>query len=278
MRSLRERLAGGGTAIGSRLALPGPLGARVMAQLPWDFLVADMEHYPLDWSAAATTFALLAGTPVAPLCRLAGQREEDVMRALDCGAHGVIVPRVESAAAAEAMVGAARYPPRGRRGVGGELAPLAFGMGAAEYRARADTLTLVAVQVESAVAVEAADDIAGVPGLDAVVVGPRDLLADLRGAPAEGRCDTDAELGEACRRVARAARRRGIAAGIHAADAAECRWALDAGFRLVMLGSDIRHLLAGARAELDAASAVRPGGRGENGAAAARVGTQPVRC
>jgi 4-hydroxy-2-oxoheptanedioate aldolase len=284
---VRARLAGGGAAVGSRLALPGPLTARVLAQLPWDFLLADMEHYPLDWTAAATTFAVLSGTGVAPLCRTAAPREDDVMRALDCGAHGVVVPRVETRDAAEAMVAAAKYPPRGRRGVGGELAPLAFGTDAADYRARADALVFVAVQVESPAAVQAVDEIAAVPGLDAVVVGPRDLLAALRGAPASARLDEDPELGEACRRVARAARRHGIAAGVHAEDADECRWALAAGFRFVILGSDLRHLLAGARAQLAGVPGRLPApeaeedgdsiGTARGGGAAARLNAQPAR-
>ena len=100
-------------------------------------------------------------------------------------AMGVVVPMVNSRAEAEAAVSACRYPPRGTRSVGGTAHALNFGTTADDYYAHADREILVCIQCEHRLAVEHADEIFSVPGIDAVFVGPFDLAASYRGPNGE---------------------------------------------------------------------------------------------
>jgi 4-hydroxy-2-oxoheptanedioate aldolase len=212
--------------------------AEVVGALGLDFVCVESEHSPLGRESvhAVIGAALLAGTP--PLVRVADAGVVPIANALDDGAAGVIVPRVDSAEEAEAVVAAARFPPRGRRGVGpGRSA--GYGRGVPDHFATANQQTVVGVQIESAAAVADVARIAAVVGLDLLFVGPGDLAASL-GVPFG-----DERVADAARTVLEAARAAGRAAGIWAPSAAVARDWLDAGFQLVIVSSDLGLLAEG---------------------------------
>src|SRR5262249_14261165 len=129
---------------------------------------------------ATYMFAAIADAGCTALARVPANRHDHIKRALDNGAHGVVVPMVNTRAEAEAAVSACLYPPAGDRSVGGSVHALNFQCTPAEYYARANDEVLVVLQCEHIRAVEDAESVFSVPGIDAVFVGPNDLAASMR--------------------------------------------------------------------------------------------------
>jgi 2-dehydro-3-deoxyglucarate aldolase/4-hydroxy-2-oxoheptanedioate aldolase len=140
-----------------------------------DFLFLDMEHAMFDWETMVNLVqgALLAD--IAPIVRVTDLSYQLVARAMDTGAMGVILPRVETREQVEQAVSFAKYPPLGRRGAGGDARTGFVTMGVKEAVDWANAETMVVVQIESLAGVDVIDEIASVPGLDVVCIGPQDL-------------------------------------------------------------------------------------------------------
>ena len=208
--------------------------AEVVCGFALDFVCVETEHSPLGRESvhAVLGAARAAGRPA--LVRVAENATVPIASALDDGAAGVIVPRVDSAAEAEAAVAAARFPPAGRRGIGPGRAG-GYGRTVPDHFARSNDEVLVAVQIESAAALAEAPAIAQVDGLDLLFVGPGDLAASL-GVPFG-----DARVAEAARAVPAAGKPAGIWAP---SPAAALEW-FEAGFQLVIVGSDLALLAEG---------------------------------
>src|SRR4051794_19546445 len=177
-RALRE----GKPQVGTWLSLGSVVAARFLARVGFPWLTVDMEHTHTDIQTAAMMFGAIADAGCVPLARVPASRHEYIKSVLDCGAMGIVVPMVMDAAEARAIVAACQYAPRGNRSVGGGLHAMNFGCTADEYYQCADDEVLVVIQTEHIAAVEIADEIYSVPGLDAVFVGPNDLAATLREA------------------------------------------------------------------------------------------------
>jgi 4-hydroxy-2-oxoheptanedioate aldolase len=146
----------------------------------FDSLYVDVEHssFSLETASQICVAALAAG--IAPLVRVPGARPEQVSRALDGGALGVIAPHIGTPAEARAVVAAAKFPPFGGRSMAGALPHLEYrSFPAAEANAAMNAATMVVVQFETADALERADEIAAVEGVDLVLMGTNDLLADM---------------------------------------------------------------------------------------------------
>ena len=257
----RARLKAGGAVVGAWLAIPSVVSARFMAQLGFDYLTVDMEHQPIGIESASAMFGVIASAGITPLARVPWNTAENVKRVLDCGAQGIVVPMVNTRAEAEAAVAAAKYPPAGIRSVGGSLHAMNFGVDPATYYARANDEILVVIQAESPEAVENADAILSVPGVDAVFIGPNDLLAQMGQTP---KMETDLpQFVEALAHIVKTAEKYGVAAGIHTANHEACGRRLAEGFRFMAIASDARFMVAGAQAELSRTTI--PGRTGEGG-------------
>ena len=139
-----------------------------------------MEHTHTDIQTAAYMFGAIADAGCVPLARIPTGRHDTIKMVLDCGAMGIVAPMVMDAEEARLIVAACKYPPRGNRSVGGGMHALNFGATAAEYYSKADDEILVIIQTEHIKAVEIADEIYSVPGVDAVFVGPNDLGYSMR--------------------------------------------------------------------------------------------------
>lgn len=242
--ALRERLARGGTVYGSWISLGSVPAAEIMAGAGYDFLGIDMEHAPIGVETAAGLIRVIEQAGCSPLVRLPGYDPALAKTLLDAGAHGLIFPDVRSAEMARQAVRSTRYPPAGTRGVGLHRAQ-GYGPGFRDYFESANDGILVVAQIESAEAVADIAGIAEVDGIDAVMIGPYDLSADL-GIPG----DFSAEpFAEAVRTVIAEARSAGIAAGYHLVepdpDALES--CVQAGYRFIVYSVDMRILDVGAR-------------------------------
>lgn len=231
MVGIKERLAAGEALVGTFLNLGSPLAAEICGLAGFDWALVDLEHGAGTEAELIPTLQALAHTGAAPLVRVESNERPRFARALDAGAAGVMVPRVDSAADAQRAVASMRYPPRGVRGV----AYMNRGAGWAADAPERDALC--AIQIESAQAVAEADAIAAVEGVDVLFVGPSDLRQALGGP-----------IDDAVASVLEAARAAGKAAGIlvRSRDALEA--ALAQGFRFVGIGSDSLFLAEGARA------------------------------
>ena len=159
--------------------------ARIARTAGFDTLYVDIEHssFSLDTCGQICMAALEAG--IAPFVRVPANTPDYVSRVLDGGALGVIAPHIRSADEAKAVVSAAKFPPLGERSNAGGLPHLHFrSFPAAEACAALNDATMVVVQFESAAALDRAEEIVAVDGVDMVLLGLNDLLADW-GIPGE---------------------------------------------------------------------------------------------
>ena len=176
---LRERLRRGDRIDAIWFITPSPAFAEVARSFPLDVAVVDMEHGLIGIPDLVETLRILRGSPISVVVRIPSHDPTMVCRVLDCGADGVIVPRVDDAETAAEMAAAARFPPSGRRGLAiGAIRAADYGRDPA-YRQNADEV-LAIMQLESGVALDNALAIAAAPGVDMVFIGPGDLGGDLR--------------------------------------------------------------------------------------------------
>lgn len=250
---VKKALREGKPQVGTWLSLGSMVAARFLARtgLPW--LTVDMEHTHTDIQTAAMMFGAIADAGCVPLCRIPANRHDNIKQILDCGAMGIVAPMVMTAEEARAIVAAAKYPPLGNRSVGGGMHALNFGCTAAEYYGQADHEILVVVQSEHIDAVNIADEILAVPGVDAVFVGPNDLAASLRDA--EGRPPSKQHLEETIQRVHQAAKRQGIASGIHVFSVEDAQRRISEGWQFIAVSSELKFMLQGV---VDVARQIHP--------------------
>jgi 2-dehydro-3-deoxyglucarate aldolase/4-hydroxy-2-oxoheptanedioate aldolase len=144
----------------------------------FDFLVVDMEHSPIGIAEAVSLLRAIAGTPAQPVVRLAWNDQILVKRILDAGARNLMFPFIQSVEEARAAVSYTRYPPDGVRGVAAVHRGSMYGC-ANDYFKTANDGIAVIIQIETPEAIERLPQIAAVPGVDALFVGPGDLSASL---------------------------------------------------------------------------------------------------
>jgi 2-dehydro-3-deoxyglucarate aldolase/4-hydroxy-2-oxoheptanedioate aldolase len=242
--TLRARVRAGETLFGLFLDLGSPFSAEICARAGYDWLVIDLEH---GAATEADLVGLLQSVEVGgstPVVRPQSGERLRIGRALDLGAAGIVIPRLDSAAEAREAVTFLRYPPAGVRGVA--LRTRGAGMGSVAHGdvGRIDERILGIVQIESVGALREAAAIAEIDGVDVLFVGPADLSHSL-GVP--GRFD-DATYLAALQTVLDACAAHGKAAGILVYDLAVVPRHLELGFRFVGIGGDGALLGAGARA------------------------------
>ncbi|MBT9386645.1 aldolase [Pseudooceanicola sp. CBS1P-1] len=202
----------GSAAFGLAFCLLGRAESVLLARgAGFDFVVIDMEHGPIALGdmAQAAAAARAAGLPL--WGRVTGPAAADVARVLDCGASGVVVPHVDSAAQARHVAGLCRFAPRGRRALPGPLPALDYRVVAAGPLCReAEQNTQVIAMIESAAGLSEVEAIAAVPGIDMLMIGSNDLADGLghRGDLAHP------QVRAAFARIAAAARAAGIGFGV----------------------------------------------------------------
>jgi 2-dehydro-3-deoxyglucarate aldolase/4-hydroxy-2-oxoheptanedioate aldolase len=209
--------------------------SKILANAGCRFVIYDMEHTGLGFETLKWLFASCRGLPIAPMVRVPRSDYTWLARALDVGAHGVMVPMVESADQARAIVEACRYPPAGRRGAAFGFAHDDYLDGAVQDKvAAAHARTLVIAQIETERGLAEVEAIAAVDGIDVLWVGHFDL-SNFLGIP--GQFD-DPRFEQALQRVAAAARAHGKAAAFMPAGRAWIERVQALGYSMLGVGTD----------------------------------------
>jgi 4-hydroxy-2-oxoheptanedioate aldolase len=245
---VKRLLKDGKPQVGTWLSLGSITAARFMARAGFDWLTIDIEHSLVGIETATHMFASIADAGCIALARVPAGRHDHIKRVLDNGAHGIVVPMVNSRAEAEACVAAMLYPPAGNRSVGGSVHSLNFHTSAGEYFAKANDELLCALQCEHIQAVRDAESIFAVPGIDAIFVGPNDLAASMRGP--DGKPPAPEATKEALQHVLNTCKRCKVAPGIHCGSVEEARLRIEEGWQFIAVTSELKMMLDGATATL----------------------------
>src|SRR5882724_4670867 len=156
--AVKHALKAGKPALGTWLSLGSITAARFMARSGLDWLTVDIEHSLCDWETAAHIFASVADAGCVALARVPANRHDHIKRVLDNGAHGVVVPMVNSRQEAQDAVSACLYPPVGTRSVGGSVHALNFAATPADYYAKVNDELVIVLQCEHIQAVRNFDE------------------------------------------------------------------------------------------------------------------------
>lgn len=237
--------------IGYWVMLDSPYATERLAAIGYDYVAIDAQHGLVSYDGMARALlAVDAGAALGPTRTVGVVRVESgdptpIGKALDAGATAVIVPLVDTAEQAAAAVRAARYPPAGIRSFG----PLRSQLRIGPVPADTDDQTAVLAMIETATGLAAVEEICATPGLDGIYVGPSDLSIGIGGRFA-GDPAVDDAFEAALARIAVAAERAGVAAGIHTDDGATARRRLDQGYTFATVAADLSHLELAARDHL----------------------------
>jgi 4-hydroxy-2-oxoheptanedioate aldolase len=240
--TVRAKLKRGECVIGTWLTLASPMAAHLMARVGFDWLTVELEHSPTTFETAANCYGLIAQHDCVPLTRVPINSVENIKRALDMGSWGIIVPMVNSKAEAEAVVQAARFSPIGNRSIGGQVHAAIFQTDTATYYKKANDEIIVVIMAEHVDAIEQAEEIMSVPGIDVVFIGPNDLTNSM-GLPPVFESD-DKRFTEAVDRILKTAKKKGIAPGIHVQDWQAAERRREQGFQFIAVASETGMMLS----------------------------------
>ena len=234
--ALRDRVLSG-WALGTFIIdLPDPATLTAVSLAGFDFAVLDMEHSSVDFTKLEALIKAGHAAGLAMLVRPWGEDIGLIGKVLDMGAHGIMAPHVDTPERARAVVSQARFAPRGNRG----FSPLTKYDSLKEPLHSLDESTYVVIQIEGRAAIDRVEDIAKVPGIDAIFVGPYDLALSL-GVPPGSK-----EVIDAAGRIA-AAVPDNLGLGIYIDDPTTCGDWTNSGFALQCVSFDGRMLADGAR-------------------------------
>ena len=246
---VRERLLAGKPTAGCFTGLGSPLVAELLAHAGYDWLSIEMEHNGLDMAGVQQMLMAMSGTDSIPIARIPSSAPVYIQRALDIGAMGILVPMVRSAAEAEAIVRATRYPPAGARSFG-PLRASKYTVEYEEYFERANDNILVVLMLETKEAFDDLEEITAVPGVDAMYAGRFDLSLSLGLNPMQE--DSLPPIEAALERALAVGRQNGVAMGYGCGSPEELRMRVDQGFTFMCYATDYNLIVDTARAKLEA--------------------------
>ena len=230
----KRMMLAGGSQIGLFLGLANAYTAEIVATAGFDWLLIDGEHGPNDLRSIIAQLQALAPYPVRPVVRTVDHDGARIKQLLDGGAQTLMVPMVETAAQAEQLVRAMRYPPQGIRGVGTAMARAARWNGVDGYFAQADQEMCLIVQIESTAGLAGLDEILRVDGVDGVFIGPSDLAASMGYLGNPGHGEVKAAVEGAIRKIVAS----GKAAGVFSADPGAAAAYREIGASFLLVGVD----------------------------------------
>jgi 2-keto-3-deoxy-L-rhamnonate aldolase RhmA len=233
--TLKEKLRRKELTIGSWLTIGNEITAELMARQRFDWLVIDIEHSAIDLSMTQNMVRIIELSGCVPLVRVGDNDPALIKRVMDMGAHGVIVPMVNSVEEAKKAVAAVKYPPLGTRGVGLARAQ-GYGTQFENYKKWVNKDSIVIVQIEHVNAVRNFEKIVTTEGVDAFIVGPYDLSGSL-GYPGNF---THPLVKENLNKVISQSKKLKINAGIHVIppDYREVNKRIKEGYRFIALSLD----------------------------------------
>ncbi|KAK8251338.1 Pyruvate/Phosphoenolpyruvate kinase-like domain-containing protein [Phyllosticta capitalensis] len=223
--------------------LPGTNHSRAMARSNLDWICVDTEHGNIDDGQMHECVAAIASCGVSPLVRVAANESWMVKRALDAGAHGIVVPLLYTADDARKLVSSAKFPPVGTRGFGSPFPMQNFSnQTTTEYLQQANDALVTIAQIETKEALENVNEIAAVPGIDVLLIGPFDLGNNIGHPIIDGHVAE--ELTAAIERIRKAAVDNGKKAGIYCTSGEEARKYADKGFHMMSISADMMAITA----------------------------------
>ncbi len=237
--NLKMRLQQRQLTFGSWVTLGEPGIAEIMAKAGFDWLAIDMEHGGLSYQQVQELIRVIDLCGVVPLVRVMENHHEHIKKVMDMGAHGVLVPLVNTKADAERAVAAVKYPPVGTRGVGLARAQQ-YTMDINSYIRWNQENSIIIAQVEHIQAVENLEEIMAVPGIDGFIIGLYDLSGSLG-------CLGDFEhprVQEALERIDTQSKRRNYLVGQHVVNpnVSEVTAAVQRGVKFVGVSDDFLYL------------------------------------
>jgi 2-keto-3-deoxy-L-rhamnonate aldolase RhmA len=218
---------------------------KVMKAAGFDWLFLDLEHGAMSIETACEIAVAAQDSGIAPIVRVPYGELTMATRVLDGGALGIVIPHVDTPEEAREIADKLRYPPHGHRSVGGGQAQFDYApMPMAEMTKRSDENTLITVMIETPKAVENAEAIAAVPGIDSLLIGSSDLSMEL-GIPGD---NGNAKIQAACDKVVAACTKHGKWAGMGGAYSEELlKLYTGKGIKLLLAGNDLPMLTGAAR-------------------------------
>ncbi len=237
--SLKNRIRRQELTLGTWVTLGHPAVAEIMGRAGFDWVVIDTEHSVIDTVDLQPLIQALDAADCPALVRLTSNHPDQIKRAMDAGATGIVVPMVDSVEKAQAAVDAVYYPPVGKRGVGLARAQ-GYGASFPDYVRWLHGSAVIIVMIEHIQAVDRLDEILAVPQIDGFIIGPYDLSASM-GKP--GAFD-DPDVRTAIDAICEGGRRAGKAGGMHVVetDVERVQECVAAGFRFMGYSVDIRVL------------------------------------
>ena len=218
-------------SIGTWLSIGSPVVAELAGLSGFDWVLLDLEHGNEPEAALPNQLRALRGSRTRGIVRVGAPHADLIARVLDWGAHGIMVPHVNSAAEAERVVQSAHYAPRGQRGLSRSVRAYDYGL---NPPGDAMPVPLIMAQIETAEAVTRAAETARVDGIDVLFVGPSDLQFDLK-----HHADSPAgDYAQCLRTVVTAAKDAGKSAGILVRDVADLQPHHDLGFTYIAVDVD----------------------------------------
>ena len=247
---LKEKVRQGKTIAGILTGLGHPDVSELLSRVGYDFLYLDDEHGPMHYETLQRMMQAMNGTDCTPIVRVQENNATDIKRLLDIGAHGIVVPMVNSREDAERAVMACRYPPQGIRGYG----PRRYSLIDPNYLKTANDEIMVIAIIETGKAIDNVEDILAVDGIDAGLVGHFDLSFDmgLPIPPVLPPGQDNPHLAKALEKVIQASRKTGKPVGL-AVNPANIEWTLEQGFTFNIVAFVDNLLFEGACNALDIA-------------------------
>ncbi|TCJ19984.1 hypothetical protein E0L93_03285 [Rubrobacter taiwanensis] len=260
--SLKQRLAGGELSISTMVSeVKNPNLARMFATAGLDSMIIDMEHGTFDWSDMSAMIAVARGAGLAPVVRIPEIRREAVLKPLDAGAAGLLVPMVNSVEKAREVIRLAKYPPAGVRGTALRRGHSDYRqVSAGEYLRRVNEEVALLLQIETRQSLKQVDEMMQLDGVDAIFIGPFDLSVDM-GIPGQV---WNPDIRAVFSRVIESGKRHNVATGIQVFSMEQAKELVKEGVRYLSFSSDVNMLVDQAaaaaaviRAELDGYQGVR---------------------
>ncbi len=242
---VKAALKAGKPQVGTWLSFGNVFATRLMARVGFPWLTVDIEHSPIDWSEAALLFGAIADAGCVPIARVPRGDHDHIKRVLDAGAHGIVVPMVNTVEQAQEAIAAAKYPPVGNRSVGGALHALNFDASAGDYYKHANDEILVILQTESPEGVDNAEAIYSLPGVDAIFVGPNDLTFQMRGP--DGVDPTPDELQAMLQRILATGKKVGTPVGLHVQTPEQVQQRIAEGWQFIAIASELKMMMNSAQ-------------------------------
>lgn len=253
--SLKARWAMDEVTFGAWCMIPEPLTAEALGRAGFDWVLVDMQHGCMDYETALNMIRAVDTTSAVPIVRVPWNDPGIIGRALDAGALGIVIPMIQTPDDAKRAVDACLYPPKGRRSFGPVRVGMRDGPG---YFMEANDRIAVIPMIETPEALAHVEDIAAVPGVDALFVGPFDLSIALGLPPGDN--DGKPAFDAAIAKVSAAARSANIATAV-LSNAKVAPLRIEQGFRMISTTTDINALSMAARSDLEAVKAATQKGK-----------------